>query len=224
MVIFIIIILIYIDYHWLYVYYHPHPYYLLFKLLLFYYFIHINLNPVPYQIHTSPIKSNKCNTCHVFPSFPHSHLYINSELVSLIKEMDPIHAIIVNKHQDIQMQCPSGSELGQSCSLKWDTIMCIYMDMVQLRCVYYPRGICIRHKHLGNNECRVWDYFDKKGQGVLGENDVFMYLPKIVRGIRWPLCRNIKNSLCQFSTRYKFSLELYQDFLKTIIVNSYVKI
>ena len=134
--------------------------------------------------------------------------------------MDPIHVIIVNKHDDIQMQCPTGYELGELCILKWVTCMMICLGMAQLRCVYWPRGICTRHKI--NNQCRIFDYIDESRKAIPGKGDIFMYLPKIIRGIRWPLCKSIKNSFGQFKNRYKFTLELYQDFLSTIIVNSYV--
>ena len=134
--------------------------------------------------------------------------------------MDPIYVIIANKHRRIQMQCPKGYELGESCILKFRTCMMICMDITQFRCIYWPRGICSRHKK--NNECRIFDYVDESRKGVPGTGDEFLNLPKIIRGIRWPQCRNVKNSFTQFKARYKFTLGCYQDFLTTIIVNSYV--
>ena len=150
---------------------------------------------------------------------PYSHSYINSDILPIIKEMDPIYVIIANKHESIQMRCPTGVELNESCDLYFRTILCVIMDMLQLRCVYWPRGICRRHKG-NNNECRFWDFIDPSRKGKLGDGDEIFNLPKIVRGIPWG-CKNKESAYSQFTNRYKFRLEFFQDFLRTIIVNSY---
>ena len=147
------------------------------------------------------------------PPFPP---FINSGLLPIIQEIDPIYIIIANRDCRIQMQCPQGRKLNQLCALKWITAMTVLEHCIFLRCMYWCVGICTKHKI--NNECRIFDYMDPSKKAKLGKGDIIINLPHFIRCIPWPRCTSRENAYSQFKKRYKFTVEFWMEFVKTIIV------
>lgn len=134
--------------------------------------------------------------------------------------MNPIYIIIANKHTRIQMRCPQGRKLNESCAMRWPTRMTVVEDSPFFRCIYWCVGVCTNHKR--NNEARLFDYTDDSQRAKLGRGDEIFNLPGFVRCIPWPDCTSRENAYSQFKTRYKFTVDFWMEFMKTIIVQGII--
>lgn len=132
------------------------------------------------------------------------------------EQMDPVIMMIANKHRRIQMQCPQGIKLGESCRQNYyETEQHDAIDVNKIQLVYVVNLICTKHKE--NNISRTVSWFKESQRGKLGKTDT-VFGCKFITPIAWKT-KTWRGAREQRKRRMKFTQLGLNHFLSTTVNN-----